>query len=70
MYIRSKENPEVNKPVLGAVYCENGYGCARCGAHKDTNILTNFVHDWGCWGFRTAAFNVKVRLTAPEWFAA
>ena len=55
-------------PVLGVVYCEDGYGCTRCGSHEDANVLTNVVHDLRCWGARTAWFNLKLRLGAPRWF--
>jgi hypothetical protein len=58
----------VRAPVLGAVACAEGYGCARCGSHGDANVLANAVHDLRCWGARTALYNLRIRLWPPDWF--
>jgi hypothetical protein len=59
----------MNRPILGRVDCAPEHACVRCGCSVEHNILTNFVHDVGCWGWGTALFNAKVRLIAPDWFA-
>jgi hypothetical protein len=59
----------MNRPILGAINCETGYGCVRCDSHEDRNLLTNLWHDLRCWGIATALYNARLRLFPPDWFA-
>lgn len=56
-------------PKLGTLYCEPGYGCDRCGKAVEVNVLDTFAHDLRCWGWRTAFYNLRIRLCPPDWFA-
>lgn len=58
-----------HRPVLGGLWTT--CCCTRDTAQPDyyeTNALTNFAHDVRCHGWRTAFYNLWIRLRAPCWF--
>lgn len=40
-------------------------GCAKCGRVREPDAWQTFVHDVGCWGWRTAWANIW-RRDQPE----
>jgi hypothetical protein len=55
-----------HRPVLGAFEAE--CCCVRPGTLIERNPWTNFWHDRRCHSWRTAFYNLWIRLRAPCWF--
>lgn len=56
-------------PILGTLTCAEGRGCSKCGQRDEPNVFAVLLHDFRCRGWRTAFYNLRIRLMPPAWFA-